>query len=70
MSYKVGKYIILRHTYWTHPKATTLTILEIDEQSEDVIYFYDDEQVRRCRNFDDFERIELIPHSPLLEELI
>lgn len=70
MRYKVGKYIIVKPSFWTHSKPTTITIQEIDEQSQDVIYFYDDEQVRRCRNFDDFEIIELIPHSPLLEELI
>lgn len=70
MKYGVGKYIIVKHTFWTRSKAAIMTIVEIDEQAEDVIYFYDNEEARRCRNFDDFELIELIPCSPLMEELI
>jgi hypothetical protein len=67
---EAGKYIIIKQAFWTHSKATTLTVVESNIETRDIVYFYDNETNRRCRDFGDFEHIILVPHSPLLEELL
>jgi len=70
MNYKIGKYVIQKKATWTHEKATLLTIVDINKELDEITYYYDAQENKlRCRDFDDFEKITLIPCSPLMEEL-
>lgn len=70
MKYQPGKYIIIKPTFWTHSKATTLTIIKVDEKNKELTYQYDEESFKRYRSFDDFECLLLIEYTPLMEELL
>lgn len=68
MKYPVGEYVIIKHAFWSHSAATTVTIIKYE--GEDVIYYYNNEQIQRCRNVHEFDLITLVPYTPLMEELI
>lgn len=71
MKYPVGTYVIYKKALWTHDKAILLTIHEVDEASDEVLYYYDDQtHIIRCRSVLEFEDITLLPSSPLLKELV
>lgn len=71
MKYTLGKYVIIKRAYWTHEMAKTITIVDIDIENSDISYFYEDrENVIRRRGFSEFEDVELVPTSPLMEELL
>lgn len=74
MKYEVGEYLILKYEFWTHSRAKKLIIKEVvyEKDAASIVYRYeiDNEDKKRCRDFDDFEGLELVPYSPLMEELI
>lgn len=80
MKYEVGEYLILKYEFWTHSRAKKLIIKEVVYEKDaasivyrsSIVYRYeiDNEDKKRCRDFDDFEGLELVPYSPLMEELI
>lgn len=71
MSYTPGRYVIIKRAYWTHEMAKTITIVDIDFENSDVCYYYEGrENIIRRRGFSEFEDVELVPTSPLMEELL
>lgn len=71
MKYKVGKYIIIKHSLWTISDARIINIVGINNELYMVKYFYDcDSSVVRERCFVDFDTIDLIECTPLIEELL
>jgi hypothetical protein len=73
---KPGRYIIINKNdiietpFWVHSDFNMLDILEIDEEKEEVRYMYVGDKILRHRDYTQFIKLKLAPHSPLMEELI
>lgn len=71
MKYKPGKYLIIKHGFWTINDSETITIVTINKDYGMVKYFYDNEETTvRERCFVDFDMVDLVECTPLIEELL
>ena len=72
MNLAPGKYLIVTRAHWTREDSKVLIIEAIDKQADVILYWYpeDKEGSLRERDYFDFNNIELVPLSSLIEELI
>lgn len=70
----VGRYVIIKPSFWTADGATVIVITTIDELLGEAYYFYENSPEKnpiiRHRAIEDFDHVELVPASSLILELI
>lgn len=72
MNFIPGKYLIIDKAHWTREDSNFIIIKSVDEQNDEVVYFYpeDERGSYRIRDFFDFYEIKLVPCSSLTDELV
>ena len=69
---KPGKYLIIKHAFWTLERADFIIITEYNSDENEVYYYYPVDATRRVRSrfVGDFNEGTFVPASSLIELLV